>query len=332
MRIAGIVESLDHVCCRYRLRAFAPRLHDAGHQLDLTPLPRGWWQRLSLGRDNSDVTVLQRKLLAPIETTLLRRRAKKLIFDFDDAVWLRDSYSRKGFHDPKRAHRFQTVVGQCDAIAAGNPFLADYSAYWVRGIPIRVVPTCVDVHRYRLAAHDAPVGSATLVWIGSTSTLQGLQEITPWLDGLADKQPGLALRMICDSFLTLPHLRTEAIPWNEITEIEQLATADIGISHVPDDLWSRGKCGLKVLQYMAAGLPVIANPVGVQATMVRHGETGLHARTEREWHDAIRQLANDPDLRIQMGRAGRRLVEEKYSIDAGAQHWLNLTHRERKTA
>ena len=105
------------------------------------------------------------------------------------------------------------------------------------------------------------------------------------------------------------------------------AAADIGISWLPNDLWSRGKCGLKVLQYMAAGLPVVANPVGVQGDMVRHGETGFLANTDEEWLEAIGRLARDPVLRQCMGRAGRRRVEAHFSVGTGFASWLSLLGR-----
>ncbi|MGH7221957.1 MAG: glycosyltransferase, partial [Gemmataceae bacterium] len=110
----------------------------------------------------------------------------------------------------------------------------------------------------------------------------------------------------------------------------EIARADIGISWIPDDSWSRGKCGLKVLQYLAAGLPVIANPVGVQVEMVKHGETGFLAQTPAEWIEAVRRLAQDPELRIRMGRAGRRLVETRYSVAVGAASWVRLLDQQRE--
>ena len=106
-----------------------------------------------------------------------------------------------------------------------------------------------------------------------------------------------------------------------------MATSDIGISWLPDDTWSQGKCGLKVLQYMAAGLPVVANPVGVQAEMVRHGETGFLAETPDQWAEAVGRLARDPALRRTMGRAGRRRVETGFSVAFGAGRWLEVLRR-----
>jgi glycosyltransferase involved in cell wall biosynthesis len=140
---------------------------------------------------------------------------------------------------------------------------------------------------------------------------------------------------VCDRFLKLEHLPVVPCVWSQSSEVADLAAADIGISWIPDDLWSRGKCGLKVLQYFAAGLPVVANPVGVQAEMVRHGENGFLAETPNEWSEAVGRLAADPGLRQRLGQAGRRLVEATYSVSVGARRWLDLLdrlQRERRVA
>ena len=134
--------------------------------------------------------------------------------------------------------------------------------------------------------------------------------------------PGLRLKLICDRFFKLEHLPVLPCLWSEAREGVELAAADIGISWVPDDPWSRGKCALKVLQYQAAGLPVVANPVGVQATIVRPGETGLLATTADEWVAAVRQLAANAGLRQRLGAAGRRHVEAEHGIEAGGRRWL----------
>jgi glycosyltransferase involved in cell wall biosynthesis len=132
------------------------------------------------------------------------------------------------------------------------------------------------------------------------------------------------LKLVCDRFIRPPDLPVLEVPWSESTEGAAIASADIGISWIPDDPWSRGKCGLKVLQYMAAGLPVVTNPVGVHPEIVRHGETGFLVNTTDEWVDAIRLLSRDRDLRRRMGMAGRKVVEDRYSVAAGARLWLNL--------
>ncbi|HEX5272618.1 MAG TPA: glycosyltransferase family 4 protein [Gemmataceae bacterium] len=325
MRLVALVESPDHVCCRYRLAAFRPYLEAAGHTLDLRPWPRRWWSRLRLGRalDGADVVILQRRLLPVWLLYLLRCAAPRLVFDFDDAVFVRDSYSPKGPHSASRLHRFMATVETADAVVAGNRYLADEATRWAAA-PGRVhlVPTCVDPSRYAPARHDGD--GVELVWVGSSSTLRGLEIVRPLLERVGREVPGARLKLVSDRFLRLNHLPVIERPWSECAEAADVASADVGISWVPDDLWSRGKCGLKVLQYMAAGLPVVANPVGVQAELVRPGETGFLACTPDEWVAALRRLAGDPDLRRRLGAAGRRLVEAEFGVAAGAARWVGL--------
>jgi glycosyltransferase involved in cell wall biosynthesis len=151
-----------------------------------------------------------------------------------------------------------------------------------------------------------------------------LVALRPVLEEAGGRQPGLILKIISDRFFSLQHMLVQSCPWSEATEAEELARADIGISWLPDDDWSRGKCGLKILQYMAAGLPVIANPVGVQADMVRHGESGFLASTPAEWVKAIARLARDPELRKQMGARGREQAGKYFGVGVGAKKWISL--------
>ncbi|MDB5313208.1 MAG: mshA 8 [Gemmataceae bacterium] len=328
MRLVALVEAEDHVCCRYRLAAFRPYLAAAGHTLELRALPRSWYGRLTLGRDlaHADAVILQRKLLPRLAIALLRRRVRRFIFDLDDAVWLRDSYSPRGFDDPRRTRRFRAVVQASDLIVAGNDYLAAEVRRWVGPTRVAVIPTCVDVTKYP-ARSRRESASTQLVWVGSSSTLRGLEQFAPTLSAIGKAVPGTRLKLICDRFIDVPHLPVDRCPWDEATEPVELAAASVGIAWVPDDPWSRGKCGLKVLQYQAAGLPVVANPVGVQTDFVRHGETGFRATTTDEWVTAVRRLAGDAEMGWRLGAAGRRQVEEEYSVAVGAARWVAALDR-----
>jgi glycosyltransferase involved in cell wall biosynthesis len=337
MHWIGLVDHPEHVCCRYRLAAFRPFLEQAGHTLELVTMPCQWWSRIGLfQRMRGANVIVQRRLLAGWQRSQLRRAARRLLFDFDDAMFLRDSYAARGPHDRRRLHRFAGMVRCADAVIAGNAFLAEHAAEWTDERSIQVIPTCVDPERYPLSESRgrAELGNEKreleLVWVGSSSTLPGLQAIAPLLEDIGQRVPGARLKLLCDRFLTLHHLPVLPVPWTETNEAAEIARADIGISWLPDDAWSRGKCGLKVLQYMAAGLPVVANPVGVQSEMVRHGETGFLARTPAQWIEAVRRLAEDGELRRRLGDAGRRLVESRYSVTAGAARWVRLLARLRE--
>ncbi|MBN9117880.1 MAG: glycosyltransferase family 4 protein [Planctomycetes bacterium] len=340
MRLVALAESESHVCCRYRLTAFRGALAAAGHTLDVRPLPQSLLGRLQLGRDLTSygAVILQRKLLPRWAIGLLRRRVRRLLFDFDDAVWLRDSYSAKGFDDPKRAARFRVTVGACDLVIAGNEYLAAEARKFVPAVRLRVIPTCVDVAKYVVRSlrdripktgHGVtgPHEALRLVWVGSSSTLKGLERFAPTLSAIGRAVPGVRLKLVCDRFAEFPPLPVERCVWAEATEAAEIAAADVGIGWVPDDPWSRGKCGLKVLQYQAAGLPVIANAVGVQSDFVRDTETGIRATTTDEWVNAVRALAADPALRSRLGAAGRKQVEERFSVEAGARLWVDALAR-----
>lgn len=330
MQLTALVQGADHVCCRYRLEAFRPYLTEAGHDLRLRRFPRNPWDWLQLAREliAADLVIVQRRLLSRWQLFLLRRAARRLCFDFDDAVFLRDSYAVKGSLSRRRRRRFAAMARAADFIVAGNAFLRDQTLSWQCSEHVTVIPTCVEPRGYPLAGHERSGAGVEMVWIGSASTLNGLEMISPLLEGLGQRWPGLRLKLICDEFLSFQHLTIMPRAWSSATETEELATADIGISWLPDDPWSRGKCGLKILQYMAAGLPVVANPVGVQATMIEHGQTGYLAETPDEWQEAIGRLMHDAELRRRFGQAARRRVEERYSVALGAQQWLKLLDRQ----
>ena len=320
MRAVGLVEKPDHVCCRYRLRAYVPELRARGWHVDLRPLMSSLLERFyTLSEDlSADVVLMQRKLLDAFRLRLLRYNARKLVFDFDDAVLYRDSYASKGPLCPRRATRFRRMVQMADAVITGNAFLAEQAEQFVDSNRIHVVPTCVNPARYPKLSEHRESETVELVWIGSSSTLRGLVRATPLFEAIGRYIPGAQLKVICDSFPTFERLPVMPVFWSEATESHELARADIGVSWLPDDVWSRGKCGLKVLQYMAAGLPVVTNPVGVHTEMVENGRSGFLVETKSDWIEAISTLAADPELRRAMGRRGRQIVEERFSVSRWA--------------
>jgi glycosyltransferase involved in cell wall biosynthesis len=326
MRITALVKSPEHVCCRYRVSAFRPFLEAAGHRLRLCACPPGWFSGVRLPHDlpRSDAIIVQRKLLSASQLGQVRGLARWLIYDVDDAVFVRDSYAPRGPHSERRLRGFARMVRAADAVVVGNEFLRDHAALWTEPERIRIIRTSLVPERYPLAEHVHTGPGVRLAWIGSASTLPGLARVAPLLEEIGRRLPGLSLKLIGDRGLNLHSLPVQMRRWSEATECAELANADIGISSLPDDLWSQGKCGLKVLQYMAAALPVIANPVGVQRTLIRHGETGFLATTAREWLSAVQRLAGAPELRRELGSAGRRRVEVEYDVRHAATQWLTL--------
>ncbi len=322
MQIVAIVATPDHVCSRYRLQAFVPELQSVGHTLQIVSVPRSWreWFRLRSTLDQADLVVVQRLLLSSVELIFLRQRVRHLAFDFDDAVWLRDSYHAKGFVSQKRANRFRAMIRRCDRVFAGNDYLVQEAQKWAKTPQsVHLIPTCVDPESYPIAQHGP--GPVTLVWVGSSSTLQGLEKFRPTLERIGQQVPNVRLRIVCDRFLQFDHLPVEPVVWSQSSESSAIASAQIGIGWVPDDPWSRGKCALKILQYQAAALPVIANAVGVQSKFVQNDRTGFLANSETEWVDAVHNLAMNPELRIRLGLQARANVLQSYSVAAGAKLW-----------
>jgi glycosyltransferase involved in cell wall biosynthesis len=272
----------------------------------------------------ADVAILQRKLLPLWQIHFLRRAADRLVYDFDDALFRRDSHTRKSHESWRRALQFWAAVYAADVVLAGNTYLARRAGAYVESDRVHCVPTCVDPREYPVAVHRRRGAQAALAWIGQKRTLQALPMAAACWEALGKWLPGLELRVLCNVSCDLPGVRVVLRPWSEATEKTELADADIGVSWLPNDGWSQGKCGLKVLQYMAAGLPVVANPVGAHREMVIPGKTGFLAATPGEWTAAISQLADDPALRRRMGRAGRRLVEQQYSVEAWGPRWTDL--------
>lgn len=321
-----MVHAPDHVCYRYRLRAFAPHLALAGWKMQPLAVARGPWGFLQELRQAAaaQVVVLQRKLLPRWQLGLLRRVAKVLIYDFDDAVFLRDSNAGRCTTSVWRSGRFAATIAAADVVLAGNPFLAEQASAWTAADRIHCFPTCIDPDLYGLALHDRQGAAVRLAWIGSRSTVSSLDMAHPGLLAAAGRLPGLRLKVICDRFPALPGIEIIPRAWSPDSEAQELADADIGISWLPDHPWSLGKCGLKVLQYMAAGLPVVANPVGIHRQLICHGRTGFLAASPEEWAEAIHRLASSPELRTRMGRSARQAVRERYDLAHWSQQWASL--------
>jgi hypothetical protein len=326
MNLLAFTEGPNHVCYRYRLEAFGPALAEHGWELHAVPLARSAIKRAGQLRRAAaaDLVVLQRKLLPFWQLRILRMAARRLIYDFDDAIYCRDSYHPKGTASWQRTIGFWATVYCADAVTAGNQHLRTQAARFTPSQRVHFVPTCVRPDAYPLAVHRRRGSDLKLVWIGQRSTLGSLCLAESCLAAAAAICPGMTLRVISDVFPDLNGIRIERRTWSAASEAGELAEADVGISWLPDDAWSLGKCGLKVLQYMAAGLPVVANPVGANCEMVLDGVTGFLVRSPSEFAEAIGRLAADPALRARLGRAGQQRIEQDYSVGRWGQRWALL--------
>jgi len=254
----------------------------------------------------------------------LRRRADRLVFDFDDAIWRMDvSEGNRALRWLKDPGKTADIIAMADLVIAGNEHLAEYARRF--NPRVETIPTVVDTERYKPMDKPRPDGRVTIGWTGSLTSLAHLRQALPMLRAVQQRFSDRVLfRVVSDRPFEAPGLTVENVRWNSATEPEDLAPIDIGIMPMPDDEWSKGKCGFKGLQCMAMGKAVVLSAVGVNPGIVQDGVNGFLAATDTEWLEKLSRLVEDADLRRRFGRAARATVEERYSVLAWRDRYPQL--------
>lgn len=245
-----------------------------------------------------------------IEATIWPRDVP-VVADYDDAIFHRYDRHHRALVRGVLGSKIDRVMARSRLVTAGNAYLAD-RAHAAGAERVEIVPTVVDLDAYHVTArHEA---TQCVGWIGTPQTWAELARPihATLLPVLAAR--GATFRAVGAALMAADGNRLEIRPWSEASEGAAIQEMDIGVMPLPDTPWARGKCGYKLIQYMGCGLPVVASPVGVNVEIVEHGVNGFLARSDAEWQDAIATLLADPDLRARMGAAGRRKVEEHYSL------------------
>lgn len=294
----------------------------AGRRTNLSRVASSYAHRLKalLDARRFDLVWLEKEALpwlpAWVETAFLRK--VPYVMDLDDAWFHRYDRHRLGAVRHLLGGKFEALARGARLVFAGSPYLED----WARRAgaqDVRALPTVIDLDRYPPPGPRyeplSPGQAFTVGWMGSASTVRYLDRVADALAGLGD---GARLRVVGGGAVSLPGVTVETRPWREDDEVAELARFDVGIMPLPDEPWERGKCGYKLIQYMAVGRPVVASPVGVNTMLVEDGVNGFLADSEADWSRALRQLADDEGLRARMGAAGRRMVEERYSLQVVA--------------
>jgi glycosyltransferase involved in cell wall biosynthesis len=247
----------------------------------------------------------------PVFERWIHRTGVPMIFDFDDAIFVPHISPTHGYLTLlKQATKTRTLCRLAAHVIAGNPYLAEYARRVNERVTI--IPTTIDTEKYTVAHHKPANDPPVIGWTGSYSTVQYLDMLRGALQRLT-KRERFRLRVIGTNSYQLEGVEVEAMPWRSETELADLRPFDIGVMPLPDNRWSRGKCGLKMLQCMALGLPTVCSPVGVNIDIIKDGENGMIARTEDEWVEKLAQLLRSAELREHLGTAGRATVEAKYS-------------------
>ena len=277
-----------------------------------------------------DAVVVHREaaLLGPaIYERLLAWTGKPIIYDFDDAIWSPGQAWKNGIFS--RLHftsKTSTICKLAAAVTVGNDYLAAYARE--RNANVFVIPSSIDLATYPPIPEPAEDGKFVVCWTGSTSTLVHFEHAREVLERLATLIP-LAVKVICSVPPVRPIAGAEMrfVPWSAEREAEDVGSCHTGIMPLPDDEVSRGKGGMKLLQYMATGRPVVASPVGVNSQIIRPGENGLLAASADEWIEAIVSLYRDRTLRERLGREARRTVEDQFSATISAAKFAGVVER-----
>lgn len=259
-----------------------------------------------------------------IEWLIAKVFRKKIIYDFDDAIWLTDKV-QEGLAE--KIIRWRSKVGTISRwsykVSCGNEYLCDYARTFNQNVVLN--PTTIDtVGLHTPSTETKSTEHVVIGWTGSHSTLKYLKGVEPVLLQLEKKYSNLKTLIIADRKPDLALHSLIFLPWNKETEAADLAKADIGIMPLPDDEWAKGKCGFKALQYMSMKIPTVVSPVGVNTKIVESGVNGFYATTEQEWINSIEMLINDAALRQRLGENGRRKVVDFYSVDSNASTFLSL--------
>lgn len=256
------------------------------------------------------------------EWFIIKILRKKVIYDFDDAIWIPvTSETNKIAKHFKSFYKVGKICKWAKTISVGNTFLGDYARKYNKTVVI--IPTVVDVenvhNKKKIHSNSIPV----IGWTGTHTTLKFLDIILPVLQ-LLEREIKFTLLVIADVNPQLPLANFSFIKWSKNSEIEDLLKIDIGLMPLIEDDLSKGKCGFKAIQYMALGIPAIVSPVGANSDIVKEGINGFMCSTAFEWEKKIRLLLLDVTERIRLGDNAKKTIEEKFSVKATQNRFLDL--------
>lgn len=331
---------------RYRCEQYIPYLEQDGFECVYSPIlidaqedkdfysPGNYWKKLQLFLKGAyrrwkdvqrakdfDIIYVYRE--AFMTGTIwfekqMKKSGAKMVFDFDDAIWNHDvSEGNKALGKLKRPEKVNEIMALSDLVIAGNSYLAAHS---LRFNPNTVVfPSTIDLNYYKVTSlRNRPRNTPIVIgWSGSLTTIEHFKPIVPVLHMLKEKYGNrIAFRVFGVPTYVNKELGIEGIQWTPQNEVAQISAFDIGIMPLPDNEWSKGKCGMKGLQYMALEVPTVMMAVGTNKEILQDGENGLLALSEDEWLDKLSALIESVEQRMVLGKAGRKTIEDKFSVQA----------------
>ncbi len=307
MKLLIISNNISRASFRLRVGDHLDFLDKEGIRCNVRQLPRKTSDRWKLFKTSGqyDAVLIQRKCLNFWDAAVLSHFCPKMIFDYDDAIM----YSATKPESRLTSHfrLFKRTAGMMDVMIAGNEHLAGYARRYCN--QVHILPTGLDTKAYQVKDVRKNRNEIRLVWIGSQATLKYLAELCPVLEQIGKKHQNVVLRIIADKFFDLDNMSVQKRLWSLDNQISDLMACDIGLSPLPDNRFTRGKCGFKILQYFAAGLPVIASPVGVNEKFIKESNAGFLALTLPDWKDAIEKMVKGIAVYRQLGQNGEKYVQ-----------------------
>jgi glycosyltransferase involved in cell wall biosynthesis len=328
---------------RYRCEQYIPYLQQAGFECVYSPIlvsaqedkdfysPGNYLRKLYLFligayrrlRDvlrakNFDIIYIYREAFMTGTTAferLLKQSGAKIIYDFDDAIWNHDvSQANKALGWLKRPEKTNDIIALSHLVIVGNQYLAQHARQFSNNVV--VVPSTIDLNYYTVPPKTENK-KVIIGWSGSLTTIEHFKPAIPVLSRIKERYGNkVEFRVFGAEDYMHEELNIKGIGWTPQNEVEQIAAFDIGIMYLPDTEWTRGKCGMKGLQYMALEVATVMSAVGVNKDILQEGENGFLAATEDEWFEKLSMLVESKELRTKLGKAGRKTIEEKYSCQA----------------
>ena len=328
----GVLKEHGH---SFRVSSFLSRrawgiLYKPGHNFQkILALFRGYFRRLFdlIGLFRYDVVFIHREAspfgIPWFEWAVTHVFRKHTIYDFDDAIWIPNA-SETNRKLTMMFKRFSNPVDICrwvSVVSVGNKYLAEFASRYNPNVVIN--PTTIDTdHLHKeTSSHDGK--RFVIGWTGSHSTVQYLDSLYPVLKRLGGKHD-FEFHVICDVPPKFSLKSMKFIRWTKEHEIDDLMKLNVGIMPLPADVWARGKCGFKALQYMALGIPALVSDVGVNAEIVDHGKNGLVCRSEEDWYHGLDRLMSDPQFLKTLSANARPKIVSQYSTRSNSPNFLSL--------
>ncbi|MFT7561484.1 MAG: glycosyltransferase involved in cell wall biosynthesis [Flavobacteriales bacterium] len=312
---------------RYRIKPLLDRLTERGWVISVVEVKgRIYLLRVLKFKallQAADVVLCQKLLLPTCEISYISKHAKKLVYDIDDAIYIKQPKWVGHIRDRSKSRlaRFNCMVRTADVVVVGNATLEE-KVKAIGGFT-RLLPTAIDCHNYDVCK-DKSSESIYVVWVGLPANIRYLESLRSVFSDLTKKYPAFHLRVISSQFPDWDDVRLDRVSWTLDGEKYAIASAHIGIMPLDDSEYSRGKCAFKLLQYMSASLPCVASPVGANVEVIKHGVNGYLADTPQEWLSFLGKLIEDESSRLSLGVNGMKYVQKKYDQDVVFNEYTGL--------